>query len=418
MGKTKVAQKFRIYPNKKQLDYLNRAIGHSRFIWNWALGEWNAKYSDFKDGKTTEKPGWRFLDKKFTEVWRKDFPWINEVDAHTIRRQIKVLGTAWSNYFKGFKNGSKTGKPKFKKRKANGAGSFYVSNQCLKLQNNKVKISHKIPLFGLRQDIRYKDGHILGSSVSFDGNRWFICIQYEIEQTIANKALVDTSIGIDLGIANAVATSNGDCFNFPDVSKIDKKIIREQRKLSRKWSGTAKKGHKALLDENGNTRPKSNRYKKQAKKLAKLYQRKTDILQNARHNITNKITKESETIFLEDLKIKQITKRKIGSGRKTKSKLINKPFLENAPYEIKRQLEYKSKWNDGNTILVNPAYTSQRCPKCSYTSEENRQSQELFVCVSCGFTKNADIVGAMNIEYVGKTGHKLSPTKDLSGSLV
>ena len=47
-------------------------------------------------------------------------------------------------------------------------------------------------------------------------------------------------------------------------------------------------------------------------------------------------------------------------------------------------LEYKLKENGGELIKVDPKFTSQTCNKCGYISKENRQSQNKFVCTSCG----------------------------------
>lgn len=48
--------------------------------------------------------------------------------------------------------------------------------------------------------------------------------------------------------------------------------------------------------------------------------------------------------------------------------------------------------------LVNPAYTSQQCSKCGHVSKDNRKTQEMFCCVECGHTMNADFNASINIE--------------------
>ena len=56
----------------------------------------------------------------------------------------------------------------------------------------------------------------------------------------------------------------------------------------------------------------------------------------------------------------------------------------------------------GELIKVQPHYTSQRCPSCGHTSKDNRKNQAVFKCVSCGYSNNADAVGAMNILTAGQ----------------
>ena len=59
---------------------------------------------------------------------------------------------------------------------------------------------------------------------------------------------------------------------------------------------------------------------------------------------------------------------------------------------------------NGRLILVDPKYTSQTCPICGCTSSSNRPSQAHFGCQKCGYTANADVVGATNVLKKSRTG--------------
>ena len=67
------------------------------------------------------------------------------------------------------------------------------------------------------------------------------------------------------------------------------------------------------------------------------------------------------------------------------------------------QLEYKSKFSGGSFVKVNPAYTSQKCSVCEYTSKDNRKTQAGFECQSCGHKENADLNAAKNILGSGRS---------------
>jgi len=54
-------------------------------------------------------------------------------------------------------------------------------------------------------------------------------------------------------------------------------------------------------------------------------------------------------------------------------------------------------WQGGTVLRVAPHHTSQTCPYCHHVAKENRLTQAEFVCVECGFSENADLVGAMNV---------------------
>ena len=89
-------------------------------------------------------------------------------------------------------------------------------------------------------------------------------------------------------------------------------------------------------------------------------------------------------------------------GRDVKRKSgLNKAILDQGWGEFRRQLEYKQAWRGGWVLLVNPAYTSQKCSCCGHTAKENRENQEQFVCTACGSTSNADHNAAKNILRAG-----------------
>jgi len=59
--------------------------------------------------------------------------------------------------------------------------------------------------------------------------------------------------------------------------------------------------------------------------------------------------------------------------------------LDASPFELRRQLEYKTQWQGGLLVPVAPQNTSRKCPASGQVSAENRKSQAKFVCVRCGF---------------------------------
>ena len=68
---------------------------------------------------------------------------------------------------------------------------------------------------------------------------------------------------------------------------------------------------------------------------------------------------------------------------------------------MRRQLEYKQRWQGGQVLAISAAYTSQRCACCGHTARDNCQSQSKFECQIGGCTANADINGARNILAAG-----------------
>jgi putative transposase len=84
---------------------------------------------------------------------------------------------------------------------------------------------------------------------------------------------------------------------------------------------------------------------------------------------------------------------------------LNRSIIDASWGRFVEQLTYKVEWRGGRVILVNPAYTSRACPMCGFQSAENRKTQALFSCVSCGHTETADAPAAKNILCLGIQAH-------------
>jgi putative transposase len=76
---------------------------------------------------------------------------------------------------------------------------------------------------------------------------------------------------------------------------------------------------------------------------------------------------------------------------------LNKSILDQGWGMFFQMLDYKQAWNGGMVLKVPANHTSQTCPCCQHVAKENRLTQAEFVCVECGYSNNADIVGAMNV---------------------
>ena len=110
---------------------------------------------------------------------------------------------------------------------------------------------------------------------------------------------------------------------------------------------------------------------------------------------TISIAKKYGAVRMEDLNIRAMTT----SGRGKRG--LNRVMQDASLAEFRRMLVYKGLLYGCEVTFVNPAYTSQRCSACGHTETENRLSQALFVCRSCGHRSNADLNAALNIFVAG-----------------
>jgi putative transposase len=191
-----------------------------------------------------------------------------------------------------------------------------------------------------------------------------------------------------MGVKRFATLSDGSFIEpLSSFRKLEKKLAREQRKLSRK----------ERFSKNWN---------KQREKVSQVHIKIADARNDFLHKVSTTISKNHAVVVLEDLRISNMSKsakgKKDNPGRNVKAKSgLNKAILDQGWSEFRRQLEYKETWLGGKVISVPPQYTSQTCPVCGCVASENRLTQAVFFCVHCGYRENADFVAASNILAAG-----------------
>lgn len=180
-----------------------------------------------------------------------------------------------------------------------------------------------------------------------------------------------------------IMTSNGEAFKKPQsLEKLDKKVKNLQKSLSKK-------------------KKFSQNFKKEVRKLQKVYTKISRVKKDNLHKITTQLANNHGIVVLEDLKTKNMTRSAKGisekPGKRVRAKAgLNKAILQNNWYEFEMLLKYKIEWKGGKLLKVNPAYTSQTCNKCGHVDKASRKD-ESYLCVKCGHEDHADVNGAKNI---------------------
>ena len=168
----------------------------------------------------------------------------------------------------------------------------------------------------------------------------------------------------------------------------------------------------------------SKNWQKLQARIAKLHHKIANCRKDFLHKISTTISKNHAMIYVEDLQVSNMSKSAKGTveapGQNVKQKSgLNRAILDQSWTEFRRQLDYKSQWQGGVLVAVPPHNTSRTCPCCGHTDKENRPTQAKFECVECGYTENADMVGAINILERGRAIAKRNPTGgDTAGALV
>lgn len=352
--------------------------GQSRFVWNkaWALNKARLANGS-RVMRYNELAFWLTLWKQSEE-----YGFLNEAPSQVLQQKLKDLDRATMD---GFSKTSRKRMPHFKKK---GMSSGIRFPQGFKLDEaNRRIFLPKIGWVGYRAS-RSITGTPKNVTVSLKAGKWYISIQ--TEQEVADPIHSSTaSIGIDVGVARFAALSDGSILQGPNpYTKARKRLARLQRVGLR------------------NKKLRSRNRRKAEAKVAKLHNRITNIRQDFLHKASTTICKNHGIVYLEDLKVNNMsrsakgTKDKPGKNVKAKSGL-NRSILDQGWGEFRRMLEYKMAWRGGQVISVPAAYTSLKCSACGHIAKENRKNQADFQCVACGHQENADVNAAKNIHAAG-----------------
>ena len=364
---------YELIPNGEQVRKLKQFCGCCRFVFNKGLEEVKKYY---------ETTG-HFLNyvqlAAFLPKWKQDADWLKDCNAQALQQSMKNLSQALMNFFAGRAN--------FPRFKAKGRKDSCRFPQGVKYDQNNNRIY--LPKIGW---LRYRNsckiiGTIKNVTVTAKCGKWYVSIQTEYEQE--TPVHTGNDIGIDMGVVRFATLSDGRYFEpINAFHSLKGRLAKLQRQLKRKTKG-------------------SNNWKKLVAKISKLHHRIANIRKNFLHQISNTISKNHATVYIEDLKVGNMSKSAKGTvekpGKMVKQKSgLNRAILDQAWYEFRWQLEYKLRWRGGQLIPISPQYTSQCCPACGHTAKENRTTQALFDCVQCGYTENADVVGAKNVLQRGR----------------
>ena len=365
------AFKFELMPNGAQIRKMKRFCGCARFVFNRALAYQNEQYQADKSFKFSYNKVANLLP-----AWKKDkaLAWLKECHSQILQQSLKDLERAFQNFF-----AKRANFPKFKCK--GDKDSFRFPQGCkLEQENNRIYL----PKIGF---VRYRNsrniiGEIKNVTVSQKCGKWFVSIQTEFEQEIQQPK--GGEIGIDMGIARFATLSNGQYFEPINAFKALKgKLAKLQKRFK----------HKTKFSKN---------WQKLTAKISKLHHNIANIRQNHLHQISSHISKNHAIVSIEDLQVANMSKSAKGTaeqhGKNVQQKAgLNRAILDQSWAEFRRQLDYKLVWNGGYLIAVPPHNTSRCCPACEHTTKDNRPTQAQFECVQCGFTENADVVGAINV---------------------
>ena len=380
MTKTKhKSYKFRLYPNQKQMLMFEKTFGCSRFIWNQMLADKIAYYKE--TGQTL---------KNTPAQYKKEFPWLKEVDSLALANVQLNLQKAYQSFFK---NKNHFGFPNFKSKNKMTHQSYRTNNKQgvgtirLSDNNNQIKLP-KIGWIKVKAHRKLK-GVIKSATISKTSTgKYFVSIlceiKIEVEENIKTFPKTNSNIGIDLGLEHFAILSTGEKIENPRfLISASKKLRREQKILSRRGL-LAKQRGKSLND--------CMNYQKQRLKVARLHEKISNQRRDFLSKLSINLIKNHDKICMEDLASKNLMR----------NHHIARAIGDASWSEFCRMLEYKAEWYGKQIIKINRWFpSSQLCSNCKTNSGKKPLHIREWTCDSCGTRHDRDLNSSVNILHEG-----------------
>jgi putative transposase len=377
--------KFRLHPTVKQDQSLARQLGYQREIYNAAMEE---RINVWKH----EQRSVSYFEQCRTVTDLKDVrPEVLTCGVRLCRGTLKRLDRAFTSFYRRAQQGEIPGYPRFKSE------SRFDSLQWEDLNGFKIKSEvRRLYLFGIG-DIKANyhrpiSGTPKAITVKREGSKWWVSVRCIGISTTPLKP-TGREIGIDLGLKNIVATSDGELVvarRFGFHSKV--RLADARSALAR-------------------SEPGSKRHVLCKRRLGNIHRRISNQRRNAAHQLSRRLVNEFDLIAIEKLDIAKMVRTR---ANKPWSQIDTSPF-KTIPDFILHKSTYDAGWGILTSLLlykaesagrvvaaVDPRYTSQTCAECGHVAARNRVNQAVFRCLVCSHQDHADVNAARNILRAGR----------------
>ncbi|MBU2637734.1 MAG: transposase, partial [Nanoarchaeota archaeon] len=322
MAATHKSYKFRLYPSKKQEFSLNKMLELARFAYNKQL---ELKiYAYQKEDKNLTQ----FDLNNSLHRLKEAYPSLKKVHSQVLQNINQRISYAFQNFYNRVKKGGKPGFPRFKGKLRFDSLTYPQSGFQLEKKLFISKVGEVALVRHRKLDGKIKTLTIKRTST----NKWHAC--FSVEKEPARKLPREQkSIGIDLGLANFYATSDGNTIEHPCyLRKAGQKLAFFQKKHSRK-------------------KPRSSNRKKSRLKVAKLHEKICQQRLDFLHKVTRQLANNYSAIAVEKLHIQN---------------MLHHPYLAKSISDASwrkfiQLLSYKVEETGGKLVGVNPNGTSQYC---------------------------------------------------------
>ena len=386
---------------EQQAQYM-RTVGVCRYVYNLFIEVNDARHEQ-KLPYMNNYAFSKWLNNEYLPN-NPDKAWVKDVSTKAVRNAIDNADKAYDRFYdEGKKPGyvpytkrqiakskesgkpltyyEMAGHPKYKRKGRNDCNYYFVrtsKSQPIQVERHRIKI----PLLGW---VRLKEygyvptaqNTVTSGMVTKQAGRYYISVTTnEAQEAQANNT--NAGIGVDLGLKEFAVLSNGTTYGTNRQHKLNKKLKREQRKLSRKYE----------MNKNEEERRATKGIERQKTVVAKIHQRIANVRNDTQNKIVNEIVRaKPSSITIEDLHVRGMMK-----NRHLSKAIANQGF-----HAFVNKLTAKARQNGIEIRKVDRYYPSSKlCNQCGEIKTDLKLKDRTYRC-GCGYTEDRDLNAAMNL---------------------
>ncbi len=361
----KTAYKFRMYPNRQQEAMLDLTLETCRHLYNLAL-------ADRKNAYETEGISQTYENQAAMLTVERNNGNFKNVYAHCLQDVLRRLDKSYKAFFRRVKAGENPGYPRFKGKGWYKSFTYPDSETGYMLQGSKLTLSKIGPIRIFQH--REVEGRIKTCTIKKDNiGHWYAILVIESEDIPQIEP--KTTIGVDVGLKNMVALSDGMTLEYPKYYvHAQKKLAVVQRNLSRKKKGSSNRQVAKI-------------------KVARLHQRIENLRNEFLHQVSRKLVDSADLIVFENLNIHGMLK----------NHHLAKHIQDHAWGKLIQFTQSKAEKAGKIVELVEARYTSQKCSQCGIIVPKTL-ADRVHACSNCGLELDRDVNASINIRTLGLRG--------------
>ena len=372
----KTTYKFRIYPNKTQINKIDNILDLSHKLYNAMLEQRKMAYELNKDFHEDLKVNYNTQSTELSEL-KNEFPEYREIYSQVLQNVADRLDKAYGNFFRRIKekkNGKriKAGFPRFKSR--NSYKSITYTQSGFKIMDNTHIFLSEIGTIRMLKHREIK-GNIKQLTIKRDKTENYFAT-FIVEENNENRNYSEfpyNPVGIDVGLIKLIATTDNTPVDPPKyLRKSEKKLKKAQRNLSRKQKGSMNRMEARV-------------------KVAKINIHISNQRNDFSQKLSRKLVNNHNFIAYEDLNIENMMK----------NHNLAKSIADASWGELINNTIYKAERAGKYCIKVNPRNTSKACSYCGNIIEEQSLDIREYHCSKCGLIMDRDDNAAVNVLNAG-----------------